>query len=446
MENRKVAYMSLGCKVNLYETMALIDEFVLNGFTLVDFDDYSDVYIINTCTVTQTSDSKSKKMIRQAIKRNEKAIICVMGCFSQLNIEDALGIKGVNIVTGTSNRSLVYQKTIELLENNDYDKVINLHQEFKDINCFEDLNIYKFYDRTRGFVKIQDGCENYCSYCAIPYARGRFRSRPKESIIKEIDSLSNDGVKEIVLTGINTGAYGLDLDGYSFPELLEDICTNVKNLGRLRISSIEATEVTNELLNVIKKYQDHFCMHLHIPIQSATNEVLKLMNRKYNLDFFKDTIRRVRSYFPLINITTDILTAFDGETNELFKEGFNNINEIQFGETHVFPYSPRKNTVAYKLSIKNKHQFDVNIFEKKIRVNELLTLNEKNALIYREKFIGKTVEVLVEKIEGNICFGHSSNYLEVKFEKKNAKINDFVMVRITEAGYPVSRGVEEYVR
>lgn len=441
MENkRKVAYMNLGCKVNLYETMAVIDEFVGNGFEIVEYSDYSDVYIINTCTVTQTSDSKSKKLIRQAHKKNPNAIVCVMGCYSQLNPLDAINLEGVNIVTGTSNRSKIYSEAMKLLNAQDFNKKVSLHEEYKDINCYENIKLDHFYDRTRGFVKIQDGCENFCSYCAIPYARGKFRSRDKESIIEEIQLLINDNIKEIVLTGINTGAYGLDLNGYDFPCLLSDICENVNGLGRLRISSIEATEVNAKLLDVMKKYDKHFCMHMHIPCQAATDEVLKLMNRKYNLDYYKSVLKLVRSYFPLINITSDILTGFDGETNELFAIGKDNIESFNYGEIHVFPYSPRSNTLAYKKSIENKHKYDVNASIKKMRVNELLALNEIKALEYRNIFLGKTVDVLIEKVTGNKAFGHSSNYLEVEVSGDNLKENDLIFVRINKIGYPISYG------
>ena len=445
-EQFKIAYVSLGCKVNLYESMAIIDEFVNNGFILVSNDELADVYIVNTCTVTQTSDSKSRKKIRELARLNPNAILCVMGCYSQLNPEEALDIDGVNIVTGTSNRNKLYEEVINLLQTKEYDKKIDLSQSYDDISCYEELKINKFYDRTRGFVKIQDGCENFCSYCAIPYSRGKFRSRDKDNIIQEIQKLTDDGIKEIVLTGINTGAYGFDLDNYNFANLLTDLCEKVNNLGRLRISSIEATEVNDELLQVMKKYEDHFCMHLHIPIQSATDEVLKLMSRKYDLAFYKNVIKNVRSYFPLINITSDILTGFDGETDELFKEGLENIRSIEYGETHVFPYSPRSNTKAYKLSKENKHKYDVNDLVKKYRVSELLSLNEINSLKYRELFLDKEVCVLVERIKDGFATGHSSNYLEIKFKVKNAKVNDFVVVKITKVGYPTSMGEEVYVK
>ena len=445
INNKTIAYMSLGCKVNLYESVAIVNMFIDQGFELVEFSDVASIYIINTCTVTQTSDSKSRKMIHQAAKKNPNAIICVMGCYSQLNPIEALNIPNVNIVTGSNNRIELFNKALELFNNNDYNAKIQLTSEYKDLKCYEDLSVNCYHDKTRGFVKIQDGCENFCSYCTIPFSRGMFRSRDKDSIIHEISVLTNNGMKEIVLTGINTGAYGKDLDNYNFAKLLTDICENVKDLGRLRISSIEATEVDDDLLNVMKKYQKHFCMHLHIPIQGGCDEILQKMNRKYDINFYNNVINNVRSYFPLINITADILTGFNGETNELFNKSLEFIDSLKYGESHVFPYSPRPKTKAYLESKKINFKDQVDSITKKYRVNELLQLNEKNALLYRNKFLNKEVEVIVEKIENGIAFGHSSNYLEISFKINKAIENSLVNVIIIEVGYPVSKGVENYV-
>ena len=437
--NKKIGYMSLGCKVNLYESVSIINSFVDNGFEETSFDDVCDVYLINTCTVTQTSDSKSKKMIRQAIKRNSNAIICVMGCYAQLNNEEIKKIEGINVLCGTSNRHLILPTVLKMIESNSK-YFVDLTQSYDEICEYENLSIDHYDHKTRGFVKIQDGCENFCSYCAIPYSRGRFRSREKISIIKEIKTLTDHGMKEIVLTGINTGAYGKDLKDLSFPRLLEEIITSVKNIGRIRISSIEATEVTEELLNVMKKYESHFCMHLHIPLQGGSEEIIKAMHRKYDLAYYFDKLALVRSYFPLINITADIMVGFNGETAELFNVAKENISKMNYGEMHVFPYSMRPNTLAYNESKKKGFSDRIDNATKKFRVNELLMLNEAKAIEYRNKFLGKTVEVLIETIENGYAFGHSSNYLEVKIKDDNLKQNDLVNVQITSVGYPVSVG------
>ena len=436
---RSIGFMSLGCKVNLYESVSVVNAFIEKGFIEKSFDDICDVYLINTCTVTQTSDSKSKKMIRQAIKRNPDAIICVMGCYAQLNNEEVKNIEGINVLCGTSNRHLIVPTVLKMIETSDKG-FVDLMQKYEEICEYENLSIDHYDHKTRGFVKIQDGCENFCSYCAIPYSRGRFRSRDKDSIIKEIKTLSDNGMKEIVLTGINTGAYGKDLDDLSFPMLLEEIVKSVDNLGRIRISSIEATEVTPELLDVMKKYQNHFCMHLHIPIQGGSDEIVKAMHRKYDLTYYKEKIKLVRSYFPLINITADVMVGFNGETNELFEIAKKTIDEMNYGEIHVFPYSMRPNTVAYIESKKKNFSDRIDNATKKYRVNELLALNERKALDYRNLFLGKKVEVLIETIDKGYGVGHSSNYLEVKVRSDDLHQNDLVSVEITKVGYPISEG------
>ena len=442
--NKIVSFMSLGCKVNLYESVSIVNSFVKAGFTEGNFDDICDVYIINTCTVTQTSDAKSRKMIRQAIKRNKDAIICVMGCFAQLNNEEVKKIAGINILCGTSNRHLILPTVLKMMESGDH-SFVDLTQKYEEICEFENISIDHYDHKTRGFVKIQDGCENFCSYCASPYSRGRFRSRNINSVIEEISILSNNGMKEIVLTGINTGAYGLDLGDISFPKLLEEIVLKVPNLGRIRISSIEATEVTTELLDVMKKYENHFCMHLHIPIQGGTNAILKAMHRKYDLDYYKEKIKLVRSYFPLINITADVMVGFNGETNDLFEEAKKTISDMNYGEIHVFPYSMRPNTLAYIESKKNKFSDRIDNATKKYRVNELLAINEINAIKYRNLFLDKELDLLVETISDGYAYGHTGNYIEVKIKDDSLKQNDLVRVKITKVGYPVSEGSVIYV-
>lgn len=434
--NKSIGYYSLGCKVNLYECESIINEFEDNGFIKKDFDDICDVYLINTCSVTLTGDSKSRKIIREAIKRNDKALIIVMGCYAQLIPEDILNIfneYNVNaIVTGTTNRDVLCKKALEFI-NGDLSGVINLHNEVLEEKDYEDLKVERYNDKTRGFVKIQDGCDNYCAYCTIPYARGHNRSRDSKSIIDEITVLTNSGMKEIVLTGINTGAYGLD-KGSSLTKLLSEI-VRIPNLGRIRISSIEQTEVTKELLEFIYNNKEHFCMHFHMPLQGGCDNTLKRMNRKYDIKGYMDKINLIRSYFPDINITTDCLTGFAGETREDFEDSLKFIDSVGFGEMHVFPYSRRPRTIAYNFPNQ------VNDLEKKMRVKELLELNNKKALEYRNKFLGKKVEVVVEKYNEKTgeCYGHSSNYMEIKFKGKYNS-NDLVSVLITKVGYPTSYG------
>ena len=421
----RISYCSLGCKVNLYESEAIVNKFLDNGFELVEFPNETDVCIINTCTVTQTSDSKSRKIIRKAISHSPNAVICVMGCYSQLNNKDVCDIPGVSIVTGTSERDKIYDLAVKKLKEKNFE-CVDLTQSYYDINCYENLSLNRFNDRTRGFIKVQDGCENFCSYCTIPYSRGKLRSRDKDAIITEIATLTKEGMREVVLTGINTGAYGKESNICSFPKLIDEICNKVENLGRIRISSIEATEINDELLEVLKKNSKHICMHLHVPLQGGCDKTLKNMNRKYDTKYFKEKISKIRSYFPDINITTDFLAGFSGETEEDFQDAFNFVSEMEFGEMHVFPYSPRIRTEAYKYPNR------VSDAIKKFRVNMLLSLNKVNALKYREKFRNKVVDCLVEKNENGICFGHSSNYLDIIVEKDDDILMKNVAIKLIE--------------
>lgn len=427
----KVSYYSLGCKVNLYESEAIVNEFIENGFELTNFDDICDIYIINTCTVTKTSDAKSRKIIRQAIKKNPNAVICVMGCYSQLHPDEVKQIEGVDVIVGTSNRIMLYPLAMSALEKKNPQVLI---QDALKTKNYEELKIKRFNNKTRGFIKIEDGCNNFCTYCAIPYARGPVRSRNHQDVIDEIKLLTEQGTKEIVLTGINTAAYGSDLKDYTFAKLLEDIVKNVPNLGRIRISSIEVTEITDELLSIIAENREKFCNHFHIPLQSGSDKILQKMARKYNLDYYRKKIQRIRQLFPGVNITTDVMVGFSGETNEDFNDIKNFINEIKFGEMHVFPYSKRPGTKAYT------YPDEVDEITKKVRVNELLLVNEQNALAYRQNFVGTVQEVIIEKIENGKAFGHTSNYMDIEFDALDSKVNDLVQVEIIEAGYPISIG------
>lgn len=427
----KVSYYSLGCKVNLYESEAIVNQFIDNGFELGSFDDICDVYIINTCSITEVSDAKSRKIIRQAIRKNPDAVVAVMGCYAQLKPEDIKAIEGVDVLVGTNNRHLLYPLVMENLEHKNKSFLVDDIMKVKE---YEEVKMNRLNDKTRGFVKIQDGCNNFCSYCTIPYARGTVRSRQSEDVIEEIKQLSNQGVKEIVLTGINTASYGRDFNNYRFSDLLKDIFEKVTNLGRLRISSIEITEVTDEVLDVLYNNKDKFCLHFHIPLQGGSDKVLKRMNRKYNLEYYEERINKIRKMFPGVNITTDILAGFAGETDEDFKDTCHFIQKIGYGEMHVFPYSRRPKTVAYD------YPDHVNEITKQLRVNELLKLSDKMALDYRKEWVDKKVVVLVEKVVNGVAFGHTSNYLEVEF-KGDVKANEFYDVMITEAKYPICKGV-----
>ena len=415
-----VGILSLGCKVNTYESEYIRNILEQRGYEIKDFTDKCDIYIINTCTVTNTSDTKSSKMLRRARKENPDAIIVAMGCFIESNKDNP--IPGIDIVIGNRDKDKVPDLIDEYLKNKE--RIIRLYKGRTDI--FEDMYITSFPGRTRAFVKIQDGCDNFCSYCIIPFVRGKCRSKDKDKVIEEITALVNNGYKEVVLTGIHTGSYGRDLD-ISFADLLNGII-KIEGLKRLRISSIEATELNEDILNILRN-SDIIVDHLHIPLQAGSNEILKSMNRKYDLKYFEDKIAEIRSIRPDISITTDIIVGFPGETEELFKETLNTVRRINFSKVHVFPYSERKGTKSERLP----NKIPTNI--KKDYVKRLIELSKELEIEYASKFIGKELEILVEQTKDGFSYGHTSNYLNVKV-KGDLPHNELVKVKITSVDYP----------
>lgn len=415
-----VGILSLGCKVNTYESEYIRNILEKRGYEIKDFSDKCDIYIINTCTVTNTSDTKSSKMLRRARKENPDAIIVAMGCFIESNKDNP--IPGIDIVIGNRDKDKVPDLIDEYLKNKE--RIIRLYKGRTDI--FEDMYITNFPGRTRAFVKIQDGCDNFCSYCIIPFVRGKCRSKDKDKVIEEITALVNNGYKEVVLTGIHTGSYGRDLD-ISFADLLNEII-KIKGLRRLRISSIEATELNEDVLNILKN-SNIIVDHLHIPLQAGSNEILKSMNRKYDLKYFEDKIAEIRSIRPDISITTDIIVGFPGETEELFKETLNTVKRIHFSKVHVFPYSERKGTKSERLP--NKIPSNI----KKDYVKRLIELSKELEIEYASKFIGKELEILVEQTKDDFSYGHTSNYLNVKVKGKLPH-NELIKVKITSVDYP----------
>ena len=417
---RSVGILTLGCKVNTYESEYVINKLKENNYEIKDFTDICDVYIINTCTVTNTSDIKSRKMINAAIKRNPDACVVAMGCFIEANKD--YQIDGLDIVIGNKDKS----KIIELLDEYFAKKetLTRLYAEEKTV--FEDMYITDFPGRTRAFVKIQDGCENFCSYCIIPFVRGKCRSKEFSKVIEEITALTNNGYQEVVLTGIHTGNYGVDLDT-NFANLLKEL-VKIDKLKRLRISSIEITELTDEVLEVIKNNKV-IVDHLHIPLQAGSDEILKLMNRKYDLKYFYDKIATIRSIRPEISITTDVIVGFPGETEEMFNRTIKTCQDLELTKIHVFPYSVRKGTVAEKLP----NQIEQS--EKKARARKLLEISHKLEENYFNKYLDQEVEVLVEETKDGYSYGHTGNYLYVKINKELPH-NTFVRVKITKIAYP----------
>jgi len=416
----KVSFCTLGCKVNTYESEVLMNKFKYAGYEIVDFDEIADVYIINTCSVTNTSDQKSRKMIREASRKNKDAIICVMGCYSQLNYDEVKSL-GDNIAI--------------VLGNNDKSKILDYIEEYKknkkqiikidDLNkvCFEDMRLDNFQKHTRAFVKIQDGCNNYCSYCIIPYTRGNVRSKRKEDVLDEINTLVKNGYKEVVLTGIHTGHYGQDLKDYDFSDLLREL-EKINGLERIRISSVEITELDDKFLDTLRESKK-IVNHIHIPIQSLCDKTLKNMNRKYDVEYFFNKIEKIRSIRPNIAITSDVIVGFPGETDEDFNITKENIKKLKITELHVFPYSIRKGTRAASMP-------QVDGIVKKNRVKELIELSEELKNNYYRSLIGTTEKLLVEKYLDGYLIGHLSNYGLIKVKSEKELLNEIIDVELID--------------
>lgn len=420
----KVAIYTLGCKVNLYESEVIMNSFKKSGYEIVDFEDNADIVIINTCTVTNTSDKKSRNIIRQAVKKHENAVIVVMGCYSQVRSADIKEIDGVDIIIGNTKKSKVVSLVEEYLKNK---KSIT---EIDDImhTDFEAMELDTFETRTRAFVKIQDGCNNFCSYCIIPYSRGNIRSKEKDDVVSEIKCLVKNGYKEVVLTGIHTGHYGKDKYDYDFSDLLSELC-KIDNLKRIRISSIEITELDSKFIDVLKNNKV-IVNHMHIPLQSGCDKTLKEMNRKYDTKYYLDKINLIRSIRPNISITTDLIVGFPNETEEDFNNTLSFLRKVKFSKIHVFPYSRRKGTKADLMD----NQVDEQTKHK--RVKEVLKLSEELEIEYMNKFINTDVLVLIEKFENGIISGHTENYIPVKANGVESDINELLMIHIDKMEYP----------
>ena len=414
----KAAFYTLGCKVNSYETEVNIEIFKNHGYEIVPFDEKADVYVINTCSVTNTSDQKSRKIIREATKKNKDAIVVVMGCYSQVKYNEAKDIPGVSIVIGNNNKSEIIDLVEEYKKNKkQIVKITNLSDAI-----FENMNLDKYETHTRAFVKVQDGCNNYCSYCIIPYTRGNVRSKPLNKVIEEVTNLAKNGYKEVVLTGIHTGHYGLDLENTDFSDLLREL-EKIEGLERIRISSVEIKELNDKFMETLKESKK-IVNHIHIPLQSGSDTILKLMNRRYDMNEFINSIEKIRKIRPGIAITTDVIVGFPGETDELFNETVESIKKIGFTELHVFPYSKREGTVAAKMS----NQIDGNI--KKDRVRKLLSVSDVLKRKYYESLIGTNEELLTEKYEDGYLIGHLSNYGLCKVKSDNKDTNKIFKVNL----------------
>lgn len=431
---RTVAFHTLGCKVNHYETEGIWQMFSKHGYERVDFDRISDVYVINTCTVTNTGDRKSRQIIRRAVRKNPEAIICVTGCYAQTSPGEVMEIPGVDIVVGTQER----KKMIGYIEEHQNTRVpINGVSNIMKSRTFEEMDVPTFTDRTRASLKIQEGCNNFCTFCIIPWSRGLLRSRKPENVINQAQQLVEAGYKEIVLTGIHTAGYGEDMKDYNFAMLLRDLEEKVSGLKRIRISSIEASQITDEVIEVLNNSKK-IVRHLHIPLQSGSDTVLKRMRRKYTVEFYKQRVNRIKLALPGVAITSDIIVGFPGETKEEFLETYNFVKDIGYAELHVFPFSRRTGTPAARMD--NQIQKE----EKQQRVDQMIDLSNRLALNYAQKYEGEVLEVIPEEHvnnDNNQLVGYTDNYIKVQFRGPSHLIGELIRVKITKANYPISEGI-----
>lgn len=411
--------ISLGCKVNSYESNAIREMFLINGYK--EDNNKPDVIVINTCSVTAVADQKSRQIIRREKRNNKNAIVVVMGCYSQKNSDYIAEKCDADIIVGTSNRNKILTLINQFKSDNK--KIILVDKDARHLP-YESFGVFAMPESTRAYIKIEDGCNNFCSYCTIPYTRGQARSRDKEEIKDEIRFLIEKGFKEFIIAGIHTAHYGLDLKNITFSDLIEEII-NIPSLYRLRISSIEESEIDDKFIDLLKKY-NNIADHLHMPLQSGSKTVLKRMHRKYNVDDFIEKVRRIREVRPNIAITTDVIVGFPGETEEEFNETVEFIKKIKFSELHVFPFSAREGTLAYSM----ENQIDPKV--KNERVQILINLSKKLEEEYRNKFIGQELDVILEernKKINKLC-GYTSNYLKLSTDLPDEYIGKIVKVKV----------------
>lgn len=410
--------ITLGCKVNSYESQAMKEMLIRNGYE-ESVSKEADILIVNSCAVTHVAEHKSRQKVSSLAKNNPNSIVIVCGCSSQLHPDKMKDIDNVAIVIGNNNHSEI----ISLIERFKSEKkqIVEVDRNTR-LRTYQRLNISSFSEKIRSFVKIGDGCNNFCSYCIIPYTRGNLRSRDKDEILCEIKTLVSNGYKEVVITGIDSASYGIEFEDYKFNDLLEDI-TKIENLKRLRISSIEASQMDERFISILKS-NEVITPHLHIPLQSGSDTVLKRMRRKYTCDQFYEKVKRIQDEIPLIALACDVIVGFPGETEEEFMETYNFIKKCNFAFLHVFPYSPREGTYAATMKDQVKDHI------KKERVARLINLGKELELNYKQKFVGKEVKVLIENYDKKKekYHGLTPNYLDVYLESDKDLVNEIVTV------------------
>lgn len=417
---RSVASFALGCKVNQAESEAVAEAFADRGYEIKNIDEVADIYVINTCAVTNFGDKKSRQLLRKVKRLNPNAIVVASGCYAQVESDVVSAIDEVDIVVGTKGRHNIVNAVEKYIE--DRQKVC-LVGDIMHERDFEPISVRKLAGRARAYIKIQDGCSQYCSYCIIPYARGPIRSRDEEDILKEVKNLALNGFKEVVLTGIHVASYGKDNHKTDLLSLIKRV-NDVEGIERIRLSSVEPNIVTEEFAHDLSQ-MPKVCNHFHLSLQSGCDKTLKAMNRRYNTQKYMDSVNLLRKYMPDCGITTDIIVGFPGETEEDFAESCEFAKKVNFSKIHVFPYSPKKGTPAAEM----KNQITAEIKSK--RANELIKISDDMEDEFIKKHIGKVLDVLFEKSEDGYFEGHTSNYIHVKAESKNNIRNMILPVKIT---------------
>ena len=414
-----VAFITLGCKVNQTETEAMAGLFRKRGYLLVDAAEHADIYVINTCSVTHLGERKSRQMVRKATRINPDAIVAVTGCFAQLSPAEAAAISGVDVVIGTQDRLHIVDYVEQAREQK---RPIQAVSDIMGMREFEDIPLQDSPGRTRAFMKIQDGCDNYCSYCIIPYARGHLRSRPLASIAAETRFLADAGYREIVLTGINLGTYGREAGPYTLVDAVRTVL-NEPRIARVRLSSTESLEISADLIGLMEQ-DPRMCPHLHLPLQAGDDSVLSAMRRPYTTGEYAELLAQLRSRVPELAVTTDIIVGFPGETEDSFARTVAFARAMQFAKIHVFPYSKRSGTPAATLANQ------VGDAEKKRRVTELMQVSEQSSLMFRQHMLGKTTTVLLEKVADAVAEGLTPNYQRVFVAEGTANLMENQLVQV----------------
>ena len=413
-EIKKVAFITLGCKVNQYETNGMTQEFVQNGYEVVEHNEKADIYIVNTCTVTNMSDRKSRQMLRRVKELNPEATIVACGCYVQVAKEELEEIKEINLILGNNEKKDII-KHIE-----EYERIQEKQIQIEDVMSqkeFVDFGEVTYTEKTRAVIKVQDGCDRFCSYCIIPYARGRVRSRNPESVINEIKDIAKKGIKEVVITGIHVASYGKDFkEKYRLIDLLEEI-NQIEGIERIRLGSIEPLLINENFMERLTKLEK-ICHHFHLSLQSGCDETLKRMNRRYTTEQFKEIVDILRKHYEDVILTTDIIVGFPGETEEEFNKTYKFLKDIKFYKMHVFKYSPRKGTKASQM----KEQIDGN--KKEERSQRLIELSNKNEEEYNKSYVGTNVEILFEEKKDGVYKGHTKNYILAYLPEDKSKTDE----------------------